>query len=243
MKTTMGQAMRITFVTATMSLLAAGSASATITTFTGGDPGEGLDLQGPFVYALNLSETQPANDIVAVQGAQFLRTRNPTPVPTGVAYSSFWNYDALPVGEYGGSANDNNLEILLDSAANAHTDPGTTNITISLSNLASGPYELQMLMSPLGSSDRIMDIYVEGSFQDTVNVSTGTFPPNTGVLFTGTFPISDGTMDIVLARGAGTVNTPIISAVTLEFIPEPSALVLLGMGGMLIASVRRRIRQ
>ena len=242
MQTTIGQFMAILSIAVAMILLPAVSASADITSFTGGDPGEGLDLQGPFVYALNFAETSAANDIVAVQDALFLRTRNPTPVPTGVAYTSTFNFDALPVGEYGSSANDNNLEILLDSAANADVPPST--ITISLGSLASGPYELQLLMSPLSGTDRIIDIFVESVFQTTVNVDTDTFGTNTGVLFSDTFAVSDGSLDIVLGPGTGTVNTPIISALTLQVvIPEPSTLVLLGMGGVLMSSVRRRTRR
>ena len=218
MQKTIRQFMGILPTTVAMILLPTGYASAEITSFTGGDPGEGLDLQGTFVYALNFAETQPANDIVTVQDAPFQRTRNPTPVPAGVGYDAFWNYDELPVGEYGDTANDNNLEILLDSAANAHTDPGTTNITITLSNLVSQTYQLQLLISPLSATDRIMDIYVEGVLQDTVNVDTDTFGADTGALFSGLFEISDGAMDIVLARGAGTVNTPILSALTLKLI-------------------------
>lgn len=216
MQTTIRQFMVILSTTVVMILLPAGNASAEISTFTGGDPGEGLDLEGEFIYALNFGETMAANDIVTVQDAQFLRTRNPAPVPPGVAYVASNRFDALPIGEYGSSTNDNNLEILLDSAVNADVVPDT--ISITLSNLVSQRYQLQLLMSPLGTLNRTIDIVVEGVTQDTVNVSTTTFGTDTGVVFTGLSDVSDGAMDIVLAPGAGAVNTPIISALTLKLV-------------------------
>src|SRR4051812_1065811 len=36
------------------------AAPATVSTITGGDPGEGLDLQGNFTYALNIGPSGPA---------------------------------------------------------------------------------------------------------------------------------------------------------------------------------------
>ena len=58
-------------------------------------------------------------------------------------------------------------------------------------------------------------------------------------LYTGIFRPSSATLNVTLAAGGdGGDTNPIISALTLEAVPEPATLGILGLGGL--ALLRRR---
>src|SRR5687767_11917294 len=95
----------------TLAALSIGSswAAATVSTFTGGDPGEGLDLQGNFTFAVNVG---PSGAAGRVGDANF--TADSVPGVTIEAGNNIGNGGWLQAN-YGDTANDNNLEFLMNS--------------------------------------------------------------------------------------------------------------------------------
>src|SRR5687768_6429265 len=91
--------------------LATGTSRAAVTTgtFTGGDPGEGLDLQGNFTYAVNVG---PSGGAGKVGDANF--------TPDSVAGVTVIAVNAIATGgwgavDYGDTENDNNLSTVMKS--------------------------------------------------------------------------------------------------------------------------------
>src|SRR5688572_6463182 len=87
----------------------------TLTPFTGGDPGEGLDLAGNFTYALDSGKTSAGN--LTVGGATFIPASGQTPPPGVTGVSNDFQYSGINAFnvEYGGTTNDNNLEAITDT--------------------------------------------------------------------------------------------------------------------------------
>src|SRR6266581_4765282 len=85
--------------------------STSIGIITGGDPGEGLDLEGNFVYALAIGADTALS--VKVRDATFLGlVDNEVPGATVVAGFTIPNWYVV---DYGSSADDDNLEIATSS--------------------------------------------------------------------------------------------------------------------------------
>ena len=102
--------MRLAQVMAISSLtIGAAHAEATVGTFTGGDPGEGLDLQGNFTYAVNVGPNGAAG---RVGDANF--TGDSVPGVSVVAQNNIGAGGWL-AATYGDTANDNNLELVMNS--------------------------------------------------------------------------------------------------------------------------------
>lgn len=89
--------------------IGAARAEATVGTFTGGDPGEGLDLQGNFTYAVNVG---PNGSVGRVGDANF--TGDSVPGVTIIAQNNIGAGGWLAAA-YGDSENDNNLEQVMNS--------------------------------------------------------------------------------------------------------------------------------
>lgn len=87
-----------------------------------------------------------------------------------------------------------------------------------------------MLFQDAPTSDRNVDVFVEGTeIVSDFTSSTGNL--TSGRLITHQFTPLDGTLNIVLSganQETGDRN-PILSALTLEVVPEPGSLALLGL--------------
>jgi Ca2+-binding RTX toxin-like protein len=190
--------------------------------FTGGDAGEGLDLDGNFVYAVNLQApagTTPAQGLI--RSANF--TTDAVPGLTVSAPNAINNWVAP---DYGTSTNDNRLEAVM-SSIRWNGAPGTVNIDAG--NLVVGNrYKLQLLVAENQSSAGVgyklrgYDVFVEGKLAYD-NLSTTTNVTNSNTLIAGTmlayeFVATDATMNLLLtpAGNAFGDNNPIINAFTLE---------------------------
>jgi hypothetical protein len=126
--------------------------------FSGGDPGEGLDLAGTFRYAVNVSSAGAAGK---AGDADFTADNVAGVVVT--APSNIPNWD-LP--EYGESAADNVIEKVTQSIRFGPT------MRVLLSNLVPGSlYRLQMLFYEQCCIGRGFNIYVDGE------LVTGDFSP------------------------------------------------------------------
>jgi len=213
------------------------AANGTVGTFTGGDAGEGLDLDGNFVYAVNVRG--PAAG--AVRDATF--TDDSAPGVTIAAGAELLNW-ITP--NYGITTNDDNLETVLQSIRNAGANPGT--VTIDLANLEIGkPYKLQLLFAE-GCCNRGFDVLVEGglvadefsplALQEGVAGNSALY----GTVVTHEFTAGDTTLNIVLSGAAASFpdQNPIIQGLTLELVPEPGALLLAVMGLVGLAAFGRR---
>lgn len=129
--------------------------------FTGGDPGEGLDLQGNFRYAFNVSSAGAAGK---AGDADF--TADTAPGITVTAPSDLPRWD---VPEYGDSAADGVIEKVTQSIRYGGT------VQVLLSDLVPGStYRLQLLFFEQCCAGRGFNIYVDGELL-TADFS----PPNT----------------------------------------------------------------
>jgi len=232
----------------------------TIGTFTGGDAGDGLDLDGSFLHALNFdlnAGTAPSQQVRDALFVDYIGTS-----PTGATGLEAVGHGANP--EYGSSTNDDNLEAVMDNSRF-----GSFN-TIMLPGLTEGQdYKLQLLFNdPATHYDRDFDIRtnVQGFPNDVIIDSfhpqneqgyfgAGAGGPtdgdvNLGVVVTYTFqqPIGGGTeLNIGLDNygqlppDAGYGNGDgILAGLTLETVPEPSSFLLLALSAVAVLIRRRR---
>lgn len=218
----------------------------TLTPFTGGDPGEGLDLSGNFAYALDAGNTTPGN--VVVDGATFVPASGATPPPgvTGTSNDFRYSTQAGPfVVDYGNTTNDNNLENVVDTVWYG------TDFTHSLSVTPGVIYKLQFIFQESysafhGTPSRNFDVLHETP--DSPNapvlaidnlVQSQETTTSQGLVYTYQFTAPDNTFTFALADNPGDDGNSILGALTLEVVPEPSGLALLGLGAA-AAGLRRR---
>lgn len=160
-------------------------------TFTGGDTGEGLDLHGSFVYALNCgSSTGPG----LIGDANFTGDNVP-----GVTFSSSQTASVPALPDLGATASDTRLETLLSSIRESNTQPG--NLAITLGGLTPGaPYKLQILVPEMLNRDSGYDVRVDGVlvFDDLRRLDFG---PNQTMLLVSHSFLAAGTSALVELDG------------------------------------------
>lgn len=196
-------------------LLAASPSQAIVSTFTGGDAGEGLDLEGDFLYAVNVRG--PGG--LTVGDANFTADSAAGVTIAGAA-GQILNW-AAP--EFGASANDNDLEVVMQSIRHQGNPAGGL-MTVSLTGLTVGQqYKVQTLYTESCCGNRNFDVSVEGfKFADnfepaTVQGGVDSTPAN-GAVATHTFTAADTTANLAFdgtGQAAGDRN-PILSGFTLE---------------------------
>ncbi|MES2707466.1 MAG: hypothetical protein V4726_12790 [Verrucomicrobiota bacterium] len=195
--------------------------SATVSPFTGGDPGEGLDLSGTFLYSFNVGSPGAAPGPVG--DAAFTADTEAGIVVTTVNDIPNW---IAP--EYGDTANDDNLEFVMQSIRWTGA-PGTP--SIDLEGLTVGKvYKLQMLFAEVTSPGRGFDIRLDGTpmvrnfFPSVPQGGAGV--KTCGAVVTIGFTAKKDTLNIVLDGTSATSlavsdRNPTISAVTLETLVLP----------------------
>ena len=127
---------------------------------TGGDPGEGLDLDGDFPYALALGGGDGAN--VKVRDANFQALiEAEVPGATLVAGNTIANWYKV---NYGDTENDQNLAAATSSIRwSASSSATTPDVSLTLENLEVGAqYQIQMLFGE-ECCDRGFDVFQDGS--------------------------------------------------------------------------------
>ncbi len=230
------------------------AANPVIGTYSGGDPGEGLDFQGQFAYAIDFgSPAAPAPPAggFTIGNAAFTGW-TATPGATNVA-----NSEDSGIFQTGTTTDDAALKRLVDTGRWAS---GTTNITSDLAVQSGRQYLLQLIFQEGWNASapgiRQFNIDVEGvrlatNFDITAvtgphNVNRAATPPITtpktlGAVLTYGLTASDNSLNIVLSHGA--TDNPRIEALTLEIVPEPATLITIGLlvsSGLALGRRRRR---
>ena len=179
-------------------------------TFTGGDPGEGLDLQGEFVYAINV--LGPGG--MTAGDATF--TADTAAGVSFTAQNQIMNWGSR--NTLGDSTSDDALEDVLESI---RWSGFPSEVTYDLANIEPGTsYRLQMLFAEKCCS-RGYDVFVEGeqivddfspqAVQGGINVL------DNGAALTMDFTASDDVLNIELSGDASfSDRNPILDAITLE---------------------------
>jgi hypothetical protein len=182
--------------------------------FTGGDAGEGLDLTGTFPYAFNVGT--PGSAPGPVQEVNFTEDSAAGITVTATNEIPNWNAPA-----YGDTANDDNLEFILQSIRYSGA-PNTVNVD--LAGLTVGKaYKLQLLFAEQGPG-RGFDIEVEGILrvdEFSSNVAQKSGGNSRGAVVTIGFIATDDTLNVVLNGNGVTTpafgdHNPILNGVTLE---------------------------
>ncbi|PYM15158.1 MAG: hypothetical protein DME18_04965 [Verrucomicrobia bacterium] len=120
-----------------------------IQAFTGGDPGEGLDLQGNFLYAFNVSSAGAAGK---AGDADFTADNAP-----GIKVTAPFNIPSWDVPEYGDSPADNVIEKVTQSIRYGPT------MRVDLGGLVPGStYKLQLLFYEKCCGNRGFNVYLDG---------------------------------------------------------------------------------
>lgn len=215
-------------------------AATTQGTFTGGDAGEGLDLDGNFLYGVTFGITD-APDPFSVRDVSFSDDSQ-----AGVNILEFFDAPQAETWagqEYGATTNDNNLERAVGSMifGVAVNNPGSgTGVRVSLDNLVIGQaYKLQLILQQAAgqaANTRHIDVEIEG-VQVLTDYQYG-FTAGVGNVITHEFTATDNALDIHMLTTPIFDPNPVLNALTLEIIPEPASIALLGLGGLMV--LRRR---
>jgi len=204
--------------------------SGTLTPFTGGDAGEGLDLTGNIVHAFNLG---PGAD-QTVQGVTFVAADRSAP-PDGITTTAGNNFDyfsangSQQAADYGSTSNDNALEEIVTEVWY------DTNFTIDLTTVPGRQYKLQLILQEgfftyQGTANRNFNISVETASPSTVSLAVNDLilgietdggaaaQPGTdfGLVYTYTFVATDTSFRVQLDDALGADGNCILAAVTLE---------------------------
>ncbi len=177
--------------------------------FTGGDPGEGLDLEGDFAYAVNVGGPETAvGDLVFSDGT--IAGAGTVPGVTIMANQEIAGWHSA---EYGDSDLDNGVEEVMRSIRHSGTN-------VDLEVEPNTMYKLQLMFAE-SCCDRGFDITVDDTlFVDNLGILElqGGMSTSQGVVFSHTFVAQDDVMNIVLGgKNPRTPdNNPILNALTLE---------------------------
>ena len=243
-----------TLLAATLASSASTVSLGTLTPFTGGDAGEGLDLSGNVVYALNLGGT--AQTVQGVNFAPAVLGGAPAGVTPSVGTLEF-NYSAANPGgangtEYGATSNDGAMNTISNSVWY------NSNFTLDLAVTPGTQYQLQLILQESffvyqGAEGRNFDISVETA-PDTLSLAVDELVlgqetnganeagADQGLVYTYNFTAADNSFRIALDDSpAGLDGNAVLAGVVLtEQIPEPSTIVLFGLG--FLGSILRRRR-
>lgn len=235
------RALRMTLAGAVLAMIALPlAAQTTIGSFTGGNPGEGLDMKGLFPYAVNVGG--PGGNVVG--DATFTTTSAP-----GVTFFA-QNTDASWASpSYGSTPSDDNLEAVMQSI---QWSDAPTPVQITLATTAGVTYKLQMMFTE-SCCNRAFDVSVNGNLIaddfSPQNYSGINSNPTAGGVITHTFVATGSSTSIVLdgsnVSGTFTDHNPTISAFTLEQVePIPTlgewALILMSVALALVGVVAIR---
>lgn len=196
-----------------------------VSQFTGGDPGDGLDLEGTFVYALDHGPE-------GVFGGQVGDALFTAELWDGVTVTAGNRAGGWNVGiNYGDAANDFTLADIMSSITWSAIGSAIPDVAVELANLTPGSvYKLQLLFAeqawPRGFDVYIDDQLVMNDFSPPFYQGVGlplAFPDDRGVVITHQFVARTNSIRFILDGTTVTTpefsdRSPIINASTLELI-------------------------
>ncbi len=227
-----------------------------------------LKLTGSFFLAANVGSTSVAGNL-SVGSANFLSLSNALNATGGLATLSgatggdINSFASLPVFS-GGSPTDNaNLGTVMHSLSYVDASGGGTPMTVTVNSLLPNTeYQIQVLVSENAhqqTGQREFGIDVNGhvaipsngdiialSYPGAVSgVNQWSTNPTRGIVVTDTFVTgptqTTATIQAIYGTGGPTTDpNAFFNAFTVQAIPEPSSLVLFGLGAVGIALVARR---
>jgi Malectin domain len=221
-------------ITAGIAIALAGSMSQshsapTITTFTGGDAGEGFTLSGTYAYTVDLGAEFEWLPNQTVQGHTFVKA---SAVGVTVALGGSGNlaapwWDTTP--EYGSFDDDNALEQIMGNTLLSYGTSPSISLTIPVT--VGQQYSLQLLFADLSeTATRNFDVTIEGNLEvDNFQPQQGLAPATPhyfGTVLTHTFTAGDNELNVLLSQGdwgIGDAN-PIIQGFTLQAIAGPATV-------------------
>jgi hypothetical protein len=193
-----------------------------IGTFTGGDPDDGLDFQGAFVHAVDVGGLGGVvvGDVEFTDGSEAGVAAGDSP---GVFITDANEILDWHVADYGGSNNDDELELVMQSIR--WSEPPGLEIDL---DVEPGSYQVQLLFAE-SCCDRGFDIRVEGELAvNNFNVQVlqeGINNPVNGVFFRDTVSVTDGVLNIALGgvNEWASDNNPILNGITVELLGPATA--------------------
>ena len=225
-------------------------ANPVIGTYSGGDPGEGLDFQGNFAYAIDFAD-------VGMGGGQTIGDATFTPWESTPGATNVAQNTDSSVFQAGTTADDAALKSVVDTGRWAGE---TNNITSDLTVEPGRQYLLQLIFQEGWNATepgiRRFNIDVEGVRLRTDFDITAVTGPQTrnmaatpqvdventlGAVLSYNLTAGDDTLNVVLSHGA--IDNPRIEALTLEIIPEPATLATLGVLFVSFGLAARRWRR
>jgi hypothetical protein len=230
--------MKTLFAVAVLMAFCASAAANPVSGFyTGGDPGEGLDFQGQFAYAIDLANPN-------MGGGQTIGNATFTPWQSTPGATIAADSDDSSVFQMGTTAADAALKSVVDTGR--WENGATDNITANLNVQTGRQYLLQLIFqegwNATAPGIRQFNIDVEGTRIATNFDITAVTGPQTrnmaatpqvnvantrGAVLKYNLTAGDPTLNIVLSHGA--VDNPRIEALTLEIVPEPGTMATIGV--------------
>jgi hypothetical protein len=225
------------------------SAETVMQAFTGGDPGEGLDLGGNFAYAIDIDGGGRESAGFTAGDAAFTGDES----TAGFRMSPVDRQDNAPA-VYGDTANDNALESVMSTGAWVSGDDAVPDFALEMDVQAGQEYLLQLMFvegwNATAPGIRQFNVAVEGetlatdfditAVAGTQNVVDGAGESLAGAVIQHRFVAGDDVVNVALTHGA--VDNPRFEALTLEIVPEPGSLVLMLTAALGLLSLRRRRR-
>lgn len=241
--------MKKSFLTLTLLALGSSLGSAAIVNFTG--PDDLLLDPATSVIAVNVFGTDPIGNPspnLDVNGVTFLSDGNTaitgSATSGGVTVSTNAGFQingwaTAPAYTNGTGTSLTNFNDLMHDIRWELGSAGSS-FTVDISGLTDGSlYNVQLLFGENnvnGNGVRTFDISVEGNLEEDNHSMFGS-TPSLGYAFTGNFdPGADGTISIVMDNDLGGApniaadQNPILQAVIVHSIPEPSGTALLALG-------------
>ena len=200
-----------------------------VSTFTGGDAGEGLDLQGSFAYAVNVG----GNGAPGLIGNANFTTDSSAGVSLTAPGGAISTLDDWAAPSFGATPNDDRLELAMRSIRFCNWP---TKLIVNLGSLQAGrSYKLQLLFIEQ-CCDRVFDVKVNSATVATAFRLLDFGPFGTPLAVTHTFTATGSTALIELGGGtipAGRDGNPTLSAFTLEDLgaANPNTLKIARSGG------------
>jgi hypothetical protein len=242
-----------------MAFCASAVANPVIGTYSGGDPGEGLDFQGNFAYAIDVGAGTTGGQTIgdAVFTRWSVNASSPGSGTPGATITA-QNEDSS-VMQPGTTAADAALKSVVDTGRWADLP---NNITADLAVTPGRQYLLQLIFqegwNATAPGIRQFNIDVEGTRVATNFDITGVTGPQTrnmaatpqvnvqntlGAFLRYQFTAGDSTANIVLSHTTNPrIDNPRIEALTLEIVPEPTTLAAIGLLVSCLVVGRRRRR-